>query len=211
MGSSGLITACSPAAAGGADPSFAEMIEASIEIAWQDGSFGWTRSGSDIDSLGRLTQGWTIGPWLVSLGAIGPLPREALDYGAPCLRTYVWRRRGPRGRDVLRARQPRLAACWRSVGEAVGVHTAFDGPPAPPARYEARKNDSYATVHAVGGVVRSTTTFANVPHPTELFGWSVRRGRSGERVVSRRAVVSEVVVDVAGDDERDAEVQRSDL
>ncbi|CAN5406070.1 acyl-CoA dehydrogenase family protein [soil metagenome] len=42
MWANGLMTACNPAVAGGADPSFAEMIEAWIEMAWQDGSFGWT-------------------------------------------------------------------------------------------------------------------------------------------------------------------------
>lgn len=39
--SSGLMTAFNPAAAGGLEPSFAEMIETWIEMAWQDGSFGW--------------------------------------------------------------------------------------------------------------------------------------------------------------------------
>jgi len=39
--SSGLMTAFTPAAAGGLEPSFAEMIETWIEMAWQDGSFGW--------------------------------------------------------------------------------------------------------------------------------------------------------------------------
>ena len=41
MWASGLMTALSPGAAGGTDPSFAEMIEMWIEMAWQDGSFGW--------------------------------------------------------------------------------------------------------------------------------------------------------------------------
>jgi alkylation response protein AidB-like acyl-CoA dehydrogenase len=39
---SGLMTAFNPAAAGGAEPSFAQMIDTWIEMAWQDGSFGWT-------------------------------------------------------------------------------------------------------------------------------------------------------------------------
>lgn len=39
--SSGLMTAFNPREAGGVDPSFAEMIETWIEMAWQDGSFGW--------------------------------------------------------------------------------------------------------------------------------------------------------------------------
>ena len=41
MWSSGLMSALNPAAAGGVEPSFAEMIETWIEMAWQDGSFGW--------------------------------------------------------------------------------------------------------------------------------------------------------------------------
>ncbi|GAY16897.1 acyl-CoA dehydrogenase family protein [Mycobacterium sp. shizuoka-1] len=41
MWASGLMSAFNPAAAGGTEPSFAEMIETWIEMAWQDGSFGW--------------------------------------------------------------------------------------------------------------------------------------------------------------------------
>lgn len=41
MWSTGLMSAFNPAAAGGFEPSFAEMIETWIEMAWQDGSFGW--------------------------------------------------------------------------------------------------------------------------------------------------------------------------
>lgn len=42
MWDSGLMSAFNPADAGGVEPSFAEMIETWIEMAWQDGSFGWT-------------------------------------------------------------------------------------------------------------------------------------------------------------------------
>src|ERR1700748_614098 len=38
---SGLMPAFSPKAAGGVEPSFREMIDTWIEMAWQDGSFGW--------------------------------------------------------------------------------------------------------------------------------------------------------------------------
>ncbi|KQY03923.1 acyl-CoA dehydrogenase [Mycobacterium sp. Root135] len=38
----GLMSAFNPVEAGGVEPSFAEMIETWIEMAWQDGSFGWT-------------------------------------------------------------------------------------------------------------------------------------------------------------------------
>ena len=41
MWATGLMSAFSPVAAGGVEPSFAEMIETWIEMAWQDGSFGW--------------------------------------------------------------------------------------------------------------------------------------------------------------------------
>ena len=39
--SSGLMTAFNPREAGGHEPGFAEMIDTWIEMAWQDGSFGW--------------------------------------------------------------------------------------------------------------------------------------------------------------------------
>ena len=41
MWASGLMSAFNPVAAGGVEPSFTEMIETWIEMAWQDGSFGW--------------------------------------------------------------------------------------------------------------------------------------------------------------------------
>ena len=41
MWASGLMSAFNPVAAGGDEPSFTEMIETWIEMAWQDGSFGW--------------------------------------------------------------------------------------------------------------------------------------------------------------------------
>lgn len=41
MWASGLMTALGPPEAGGTEPPLAEMIETWIEMAWQDGSFGW--------------------------------------------------------------------------------------------------------------------------------------------------------------------------
>jgi len=38
---SGLLQLFNPAEAGGSEPTFAEMIETWIELAWQDGSLGW--------------------------------------------------------------------------------------------------------------------------------------------------------------------------
>ncbi|NTY60417.1 acyl-CoA dehydrogenase family protein [Mycolicibacterium sphagni] len=41
MWASGLMQSFNPVAAGGVEPSFTAMIETWIEMAWQDGSFGW--------------------------------------------------------------------------------------------------------------------------------------------------------------------------
>jgi indole-3-acetate monooxygenase len=41
MWATGLMSALNPRAAGGVEPSFQEMIDTWIEMAWQDGSFGW--------------------------------------------------------------------------------------------------------------------------------------------------------------------------
>jgi alkylation response protein AidB-like acyl-CoA dehydrogenase len=41
MWTSGLMSAFNPRAADGVEPAFREMIETWIEMAWQDGSFGW--------------------------------------------------------------------------------------------------------------------------------------------------------------------------
>jgi len=41
MWASGLMSSFNPIPAGGDEPSFTEMIETWIEMAWQDGSFGW--------------------------------------------------------------------------------------------------------------------------------------------------------------------------
>ncbi len=41
MWASGLMSALNPVAAGGLEPSLQEMIDTWIEMAWQDGSFGW--------------------------------------------------------------------------------------------------------------------------------------------------------------------------
>jgi len=41
MWASGLMSALNPVVAGGVEPSFQEMIDTWIEMAWQDGSFGW--------------------------------------------------------------------------------------------------------------------------------------------------------------------------
>jgi alkylation response protein AidB-like acyl-CoA dehydrogenase len=38
---SGLLQWCNPLEAGGCEPSFGEMIDTWIELAWQDGSLGW--------------------------------------------------------------------------------------------------------------------------------------------------------------------------
>lgn len=41
MWDSGIMSAMNPVAAGGIEPTFRDMIETWMEMAWQDGSFGW--------------------------------------------------------------------------------------------------------------------------------------------------------------------------
>lgn len=55
MWRSGLMTSFNPAAAGGVEPSFAEMIETWIEMAWQDGSFGWAGIANMPSSFAAAT------------------------------------------------------------------------------------------------------------------------------------------------------------
>jgi AcrR family transcriptional regulator len=43
------------------------------------------RFRKDVDAMALATQSWAIGHGLVSLVATGPLPRQALDHGAPML------------------------------------------------------------------------------------------------------------------------------
>jgi alkylation response protein AidB-like acyl-CoA dehydrogenase len=51
MWASGLMTSFNPVVAGGLEPTFPQMIEAWIEMAWQDGSFGWTGIANMPSSL----------------------------------------------------------------------------------------------------------------------------------------------------------------
>lgn len=55
MWASGLMVAFNPVEAGGTEPSFAEMIETWIEMAWQDGSFGWIGIANFPSSLAAAT------------------------------------------------------------------------------------------------------------------------------------------------------------
>jgi AcrR family transcriptional regulator len=62
-----------------ADETLHSLVRA-VERAKDSGRFR-----HDVDSLALATQSWTIGHGLVSLVATGPLPRQALDHGAPML------------------------------------------------------------------------------------------------------------------------------
>lgn len=53
--SGGLMSAFNPAVAGGSEPAFAEMIETWIEMAWQDGSFGWVGIANFPSSFAAAT------------------------------------------------------------------------------------------------------------------------------------------------------------
>lgn len=55
MWSGGLMSAFNPAVAGGSEPAFAEMIETWIEMAWQDGSFGWVGIANFPSSFAAAT------------------------------------------------------------------------------------------------------------------------------------------------------------
>lgn len=55
MWDTGLMSAFNPQPAGGAEPSFAEMIETWIEMAWQDGSFGWVGIANFPSSFAAAT------------------------------------------------------------------------------------------------------------------------------------------------------------
>ena len=57
MWESGLMTAFNPAAAGGVEPSFPQMIDAWIEMAWQDGSFGWV-------GIANMPSSWAAASYL---------------------------------------------------------------------------------------------------------------------------------------------------
>ncbi|MFY1621018.1 acyl-CoA dehydrogenase family protein [Micromonospora sp. WMMD736] len=63
MWESGLMTAFNPIVADGIEPSFADMIETWIEMAWQDGSFGWVGIANLPSSFAAATylpdQGFT--------------------------------------------------------------------------------------------------------------------------------------------------------
>jgi AcrR family transcriptional regulator len=65
-----------PAAADEALHSLVRAVERAGEVG---------RFRPDVDPLALATQTWTVGHGLVSLVATGPLPRQALDYGAPML------------------------------------------------------------------------------------------------------------------------------
>ncbi|MBF9129032.1 TetR/AcrR family transcriptional regulator [Plantactinospora sp. S1510] len=65
-----------PAAADGTLDCLLRAVERAKDIG---------RFRSDVDALALATQSWAVGHGLVSLVATGPLPRQALDHGAPML------------------------------------------------------------------------------------------------------------------------------
>ncbi len=76
------------------------------------------RFRTDVDASALATQTWTIGHGLVSLVATGPLPRQALDHGAPIL-TAVFISAGD-DPDTCRRSVERGWRLWSSPGQSPG-------------------------------------------------------------------------------------------
>jgi len=105
MWASGLMSAFNPVQAGGVEPSFAEMIETWIEMAWQDGSFGWT-------GIANLPS---------SFAAASYLPDEGFAevFGANGNRVTMGGQFAPNGQGVVVDGGYRLSGSW-SFGSGTG-------------------------------------------------------------------------------------------
>lgn len=109
MWDSGLMTALNPAVAGGVEPSLAEMIETWIEMAWQDGSFGWT-------GIANLPS---------SFAAASYLPDEGFAevFTANSNRVTMGGQFAPNGQGVVSDGGYRLSGAW-NFGSGTG-HSAY--------------------------------------------------------------------------------------
>lgn len=109
MWRTGLLPAFNPVAAGGVEPSFAEMIETWIEMAWQDGSFGWV-------GIANMPS---------SFAAAAYLPEEGFAevFGGGDQRVTLGGQYFPNGQGVAVDGGYRLSGAW-SFGSGIG-HSAY--------------------------------------------------------------------------------------
>lgn len=109
MWRTGLLPAFNPVAAGGVEPSFAEMIETWIEMAWQDGSFGWV-------GIANMPS---------SFAAAAYLPEEGFAevFGDGDQRVTLGGQYFPNGQGVAVDGGYRLSGAW-SFGSGIG-HSAY--------------------------------------------------------------------------------------
>jgi alkylation response protein AidB-like acyl-CoA dehydrogenase len=109
MWNTGLMTAFNPAAAGGVEPSIAEMIETWIEMAWQDGSFGWT-------GIANLPSSFAAATYLPDAGF-------AEVFTANANRVTLGGQFAPNGQGVVTDGGYRLTGSW-NFGSGTG-HSAY--------------------------------------------------------------------------------------
>lgn len=109
MWNSGLMTALNPAAAGGLEPSLAEMIETWIEMGWQDGSFGWIGIANLPSSFAAATY----------------LPDEGFAevFGGDADRVTLGGQFAPNGQGIVAEGGYRLTGSW-NFGSGTG-HSAY--------------------------------------------------------------------------------------
>ncbi len=121
---SGLMQWANPTEAGGCEPTFAEMIDTWIELAWQDGSLGWI-------GIANLPSAAACAAYLPDEGfdEVFTAPRQSGDRRRPVLPQRAWRDRGGRLPDHRRL-ELRLGHGTRRVrGRRVHAHgQRRDGP-----------------------------------------------------------------------------------
>ncbi|MEV3900971.1 acyl-CoA dehydrogenase family protein [Mycobacterium sp. NPDC050551] len=109
MWDSGLMTSFNPAAAGGVEPSIAEMIETWIEMAWQDGSFGWI-------GIANLPSSFAAAAYLPDAGF-------AEVFTANANRVTMGGQFAPNGQGIVTDGGYRLTGAW-NFGSGTG-HSAY--------------------------------------------------------------------------------------
>jgi alkylation response protein AidB-like acyl-CoA dehydrogenase len=109
MWDTGLMTAFNPAVAGGVEPTFTEMIETWIEMAWQDGSFGWT-------GIANLPSSFAAASYLPDAGF-------AEVFTANDNQVTMGGQFAPNGQGVVSDGGYRLSGSW-SFGSGTG-HSAY--------------------------------------------------------------------------------------